>query len=74
MDLTKKAITSIQPPDPKPIAWLGFAPSGLVRICAWCPDKDVADQIAKDNGLRVTHTCCEVCHEKQVRDLGKQPS
>lgn len=57
--------------DQLPVAWLGYAPHfeafTCVRICAWCPDKKEADKLAKDAGLKVSHTCCEKCAGEQLR-------
>lgn len=33
----------------------------LVRICAWCPDKESKENEAISNGFSVTHWLCKKC-------------
>jgi hypothetical protein len=59
-----------------PAAWLGYRDLSTPRekkfgiaICAWCPDKDEAEAMAKAEGFNVTHGCCESCSQKQIAAL-----
>jgi hypothetical protein len=54
---------------PLPVAWIGYARTDTVRVCAWCPDKMAADKLALAQGFRVTHQICPVCYNKQLAEL-----
>jgi hypothetical protein len=63
-----------------PNAWLGFAPRtgdkrrACVRVCAWCPDKQAADDLAAAHGYDVTHGQCPACYQRELAKLtGERP-
>jgi hypothetical protein len=35
--------------------------NGLVRICAWCDDKEQKEKEAKAQGFEITHGICKKC-------------
>lgn len=52
-------------------AWLGYvmdehAADVMVRICAWCPDKEAAEREARRLCLKVTHGVCPKCYGEQL--------
>lgn len=49
-------------------AWLGVR-DGLARICAWCPDKAVADLHGLNLGLKLSHGLCPSCLQSQLGGL-----
>ena len=68
-------MTSVRSPWPEvmPAAWLGYSPSPrfkrlTVRICARCPDRPVAEKLARDLGADVTHTWCPGCAKKVLAE------
>lgn len=58
-----------------PKAWLGYScvPShrgkAMIRVCAWCPDKRAAEQLAAKYGHEVTHSICEDHFAEQMGTL-----
>lgn len=55
-------------------AWLGYAldtsaADVMVRICAWCPDKEAAEREAKRLCVKVTHGICKTCAGRQLELL-----
>jgi hypothetical protein len=56
-------------PEILPAAWMGYAPDPkrfcVVRICAWCPDKKAADELALSSGFEITHSICPGCYQVQ---------
>lgn len=63
--------------DELPIAWMGYATADkkdrhhvfAVRICGWCPDKDLADALALKGGFAISHGMCVDCYAKMMRAL-----
>lgn len=43
------------------LAFMGMADERTVRVCAYCPDKAVADAQALAAGWRITHGICPAC-------------
>jgi hypothetical protein len=41
----------------------------VVRVCASCPDKEQADQQARNAGQLVSHGLCFACFEKQMTQI-----
>lgn len=41
-------------------AWLGIR-EGYAIICAWCPDKEIAEARARAGGLGLSHEICDEC-------------
>lgn len=39
----------------------------MIMVCAWCPDKALADRYAHRAGYRVTHTICAECAAKAAK-------
>lgn len=46
-----------------PKAWLGFS-GGFAHICAWCPDRHVADAMAVAAAIKQSHGICPECGER----------
>ena len=44
-----------------------YRADGFAEVCAWCPDKPLADREAEAKGYRITHVICPSCREKQLR-------
>jgi hypothetical protein len=64
-------LEAVTPRTDLPAAWLGyrFAPDRsdvIVRICAWCPDKDEAEREARRLDLDITHAICPACYQAQL--------
>lgn len=72
-DFFKLAAALLHPvAQPMPRAWLGMSPAferPTVRICARCPDKSEAEEMATEAGLDMTHGECLECHEAFMRIL-----
>lgn len=50
----------------KPHAVLGVRPDRVARVCAWCPDKALADEWCEARGYEISHGICDACKNKTV--------
>lgn len=50
-------------------AWLGAADETTAIVCAWCPDKTTAEQIAAGAGMSCTHGICRPCKDKLLAEF-----
>lgn len=50
----------------RPRAVLGVRPDKVARVCAWCPDKDAADEWAESRGYEISHGMCDACKNKML--------
>ncbi len=60
--------------DLPPKAWIGFDHIAFERygklmvvVCAWCPDKSKADNMASSMGLPVSHGICQQHVQEQLK-------
>ncbi len=58
----------------KPAALICYRPDMVAQICAWCPDKKTADEIALVRGYELNHTICAACAAKLLTDLPRKSS
>ena len=52
----------------RPKAIQNLRPDMLAEICAWCADKEAADQWAEERGYDTTHGICPECLKKYKAD------
>lgn len=41
----------------------------LVKVCAWCPDKEERDAEIIAAGNEPTHGACDACYAKQLAEV-----
>jgi hypothetical protein len=64
-------MTSANPP----LAFMGYKAMNprtgrvIVRVCAYCPDKEQADAEARSADQEVSHGICVTCYAKQTAAL-----
>ncbi len=55
-----------------PRAWLGYKIGErglLMRVCSWCPPQDRAEAEAFCGNIPITHSCCDVCAARLMREI-----
>jgi len=57
----------------KPRALIRHTPDKTAIICAWCPDKEKADEQAEQSGYDISHTICPTCKEQLERQARSVP-
>lgn len=55
---------------PTATAWLRTE-RGMAIICAWCPDRGIAELRAREAGLPLSHGICRECAQKQFHDAAE---
>ena len=59
-----------------PPAWLGYKcehGETVARVCAWCASKNEAEAEARRLKVRVSHTVCPACAQRQFAALLGEP-